>query len=971
MAKNNNSNYAGNLARAVGQGITFGFGDELEARYRALTGGRSYDEEVADIRESIEQFRETNPYAAYGSEFVGSIPTGLGLAGLALRGGIRGAAKIGALEGSIYGAGEGEGVEGTTTSAAIGAGLGGALGKAGEKAFEGIAPLVGKFMKTRGSGAEVKGSGAIELEAGSSDLGPMVREAGSDEFVPLVNKVGEPGSRDLRKYDEFFESMGPEGAGMEFPAVGRAIDSYAMELDPEESFAVLDEALVSNDYPGYAAALRANLNRQFPGDKISVSRIENSSDPSAGLEGRESRGFFEIDKDDVLFAGNGSERELIIRSPERNGAPMSVRLEASRPSDLGSLGANPAVRTGDDVFDGDSSVATPSQLVRAKGSFDYSPIDNALTNAETLMNAGRKGLTGEQYLARLPNQDSITKTEMETSGLAAFLSKPENLRRKIPAEDLRTYLDENAPRLNYYRFDGELDDNYMESQRFMNPYGDGYYGEIAVSNSNTPQQAQTYFRSHHADMPGTIAHTRFSDHSIVDSDTNVLDIRVLEENQFDALSQQLKPKGAGVDYPLDKAKVAEFDAKIDQLRDSAGYAQVSQARDAFLDSQVELRKLKEEISQAERGITNAKFRTSLPAGAEGKVLDSFQNLGKQYATLSPVRVDASIDLIAPDLLHTMVVSLPEDVVKNGKHKVSQAVREALTNPDFSDDRSSQWYRGLYDAVDSFGEASGLTLVEAFDRIAPGILKTLDSRVGSVTMQNAYEDSVKVVGLRKHLKELPLKLKEQHKRTNALEDKRTQTAVKFLEDNLKGTDTDTMALMNYMTPSGFMPPSVLNRLSLRKFDGDQLKKYDQFTFAPTQPFKTPMQAARNNIYAVVQNALQENIDRVYFPDYEDIASHPERGVNPEGFIKTVYKDAPEKVIKELKQVYPGLEAGTVSINDFRSLFSDPEAVMGSAKGNLRYIDLRRIDMDRFKPRRFAQGGKVDLRSGIGDMFRLYS
>ena len=103
MAEDNNSNYAGNLARAIGQGITFGFGDELEARFRALTGDRSYDEEVADIRESIEQFRETNPVAAYGSEIVGSIPTGLGLAGLALRGGLRGAAKIGALEGGING----------------------------------------------------------------------------------------------------------------------------------------------------------------------------------------------------------------------------------------------------------------------------------------------------------------------------------------------------------------------------------------------------------------------------------------------------------------------------------------------------------------------------------------------------------------------------------------------------------------------------------------------------------------------------------------------------------------------------------------------------------------------------------------------------------------------------------------------------------------------------------------------------
>ena len=60
MAEDNNSNYAGNLARAIGQGITFGFGDELEARIRSLAGGRTYGEEVADIRERIKKFRETN-----------------------------------------------------------------------------------------------------------------------------------------------------------------------------------------------------------------------------------------------------------------------------------------------------------------------------------------------------------------------------------------------------------------------------------------------------------------------------------------------------------------------------------------------------------------------------------------------------------------------------------------------------------------------------------------------------------------------------------------------------------------------------------------------------------------------------------------------------------------------------------------------------------------------------------------------
>ena len=183
-----------------------------------------------------------------------------------------------------------------------------------------LAPGIGRVFaqttKARGSGAEVKGSGAAQLETPTSDR--------VTTFTP-------------GKYDEFFESMGEEGAGMEFPAVGQAVDSYVMEFDPKKSFDLLDGALKSEDYPGYATALRANLDRQFPGDKISVSRTENYSDPQAGIEGRRSKSFFEVDKDDVLFAGSDSERELIIRGPEgtyNEGGPMSVRIEEAPSSDL-------------------------------------------------------------------------------------------------------------------------------------------------------------------------------------------------------------------------------------------------------------------------------------------------------------------------------------------------------------------------------------------------------------------------------------------------------------------------------------------------------------------------------------------------------------------------------------------------------------------------------------------------------------
>ena len=111
MAQNSDTSYGGNLLRAGLQGVTFGFADELEAMARAAASDRTYQQEVKDIREDIEEFRETNPVAAYGTEILGAIPTGVGLGIGLLRAGIGtgvlGAAKLGAIEGGIYGTGEG------------------------------------------------------------------------------------------------------------------------------------------------------------------------------------------------------------------------------------------------------------------------------------------------------------------------------------------------------------------------------------------------------------------------------------------------------------------------------------------------------------------------------------------------------------------------------------------------------------------------------------------------------------------------------------------------------------------------------------------------------------------------------------------------------------------------------------------------------------------------------------------------
>tara|TARA_Y100000592_G_scaffold65422_1_gene101775 strand:- start:567 stop:2165 length:1599 start_codon:yes stop_codon:yes gene_type:complete len=161
VQKNTNvekSSFAGDLTRATAQGLTFGFGDEIEALFKSATSGDiTYEEAVKQARGKLDRFRKENPVIAYGSEIAGSIPTMLG-GGAVLRG-IQGAKKLadaskvgqavksGAVSGGIYGAGTGEGAEGKALGVATGGALGGVLGGATAKIFPKTTDLAKKLMK--------------------------------------------------------------------------------------------------------------------------------------------------------------------------------------------------------------------------------------------------------------------------------------------------------------------------------------------------------------------------------------------------------------------------------------------------------------------------------------------------------------------------------------------------------------------------------------------------------------------------------------------------------------------------------------------------------------------------------------------------------------------------------------------------------------------------------------------------------
>lgn len=142
--------FARDIGRAVGQGVSFGFGDEFEAFARALYAkfidgddfNTAYNETVKEIRDDIKEFREDEPVLAYGSEIAGAIPSSIGAGAKLAQLGIKGL-KNPVIQGAVYGAGAGEGnpVE-RVPDALLGGAVSGAVSKALPPITEGAKKLI-------------------------------------------------------------------------------------------------------------------------------------------------------------------------------------------------------------------------------------------------------------------------------------------------------------------------------------------------------------------------------------------------------------------------------------------------------------------------------------------------------------------------------------------------------------------------------------------------------------------------------------------------------------------------------------------------------------------------------------------------------------------------------------------------------------------------------------------------------------
>lgn len=132
--------------RAIAQGLTLGFADEIEAAADAMTSDQLYSERIKEIRQEQADYAFMNPGEALALEAVGALPTGVGVARGLAKAGVKSIAKQGGIEGAVYGAGSGESFEGRVLGGVFGGLAGMTIGKVVDAA---ITPSSAGGLKTK------------------------------------------------------------------------------------------------------------------------------------------------------------------------------------------------------------------------------------------------------------------------------------------------------------------------------------------------------------------------------------------------------------------------------------------------------------------------------------------------------------------------------------------------------------------------------------------------------------------------------------------------------------------------------------------------------------------------------------------------------------------------------------------------------------------------------------------------------
>lgn len=180
------------------QGVTFGFGDEINAGVRAAADwmggkpfGEAYDSRLAQERALLDQVRQENPISSTAGEIAGAaiVPIGGAVGGATKAAQAARGAAIGGAASAAYGFGSGEGgLASRAKDAAISGIIGGVVGAAAPSILRGAQNIVGGRRATAAAEAAVKDAPTADaLRAESSRLYDAARARGV-EIKPEVIK---------------------------------------------------------------------------------------------------------------------------------------------------------------------------------------------------------------------------------------------------------------------------------------------------------------------------------------------------------------------------------------------------------------------------------------------------------------------------------------------------------------------------------------------------------------------------------------------------------------------------------------------------------------------------------------------------------------------------------------------------------------------------------------------------------------
>lgn len=229
--------------RAGLQGATFGFGDEivgagaatLDPLFHGNSGkdwGQRFNAYAGREQQSIDQFREDQPIAAYGAEIAGALPTAfaaplnmLSKAPTVAR--VLGGVGASAAEGALYGFGSANGdMENRTAGALTGATLGTAGGIVAPMLVKGGQAALQRFLQGRATKAAVRGAPTTAaLKAGAKASYDASRATGAI----LDQKALQILQHDMRQMLDGEGLLMPSSGvvGGEYPKVKAAMDALA------------------------------------------------------------------------------------------------------------------------------------------------------------------------------------------------------------------------------------------------------------------------------------------------------------------------------------------------------------------------------------------------------------------------------------------------------------------------------------------------------------------------------------------------------------------------------------------------------------------------------------------------------------------------------------------------------------------------------------------------------------------------